>query len=115
MNTTGSDSRDGEPYSPFFVVADSLSDLCGPSSGEVVLPTRLLWNPSRPFDLADEDRLRSMIRIVLREARTQDDLSQYVDRDSLVRLWPELGLPNRIRRAWEDRFPELGGASPSPA
>lgn len=95
------------PYSASFVLPDSLDDLRGPRTGTVELPNRLLWNASRPFDLVDEDRLRSMIRTVLREASTQDDLREYVDRESLVRLWPGLGLPERIRRTWEERFPEL--------
>lgn len=95
------------PYSPSFVVAETLDDLRGPASGEVSLPSHLLWNPSRPFDLSDEKRHVSMLRIVLREARSQQDLSDYVDRDSLVRLWSSLGLPDTIRRAWEDRFAEL--------
>lgn len=103
----------GEPYAPSFVVADSLDDLRGPYTGLVELPNRLLWNPSRPFDLSDDARLRSLIRIVLREARTQEDLHEYVDRDSLVRLWPELGLPEQIRRAWEERFTELRSESSS--
>lgn len=97
------------PYAPSFVVADSLDDLRGPAAGTVELPNRLLWNLSRPFDLSDDERLRSMIRIVLQEARTQEDLRQYVDGNSLVRLWPSLGLPERLRRAWESRFPDLGG------
>ena len=46
-----------QPYAPSFVVADSLDELRGPTCGEVTLPNRLLWNPSRPFDLADDDRL----------------------------------------------------------
>lgn len=98
------------PFAPPFILPDSLDDLRGPATGSVELPNRLLWNQSRPFDLSDEDRMRSLIRIVLREARTEDDLAAYVDRDALVRLWPELGLPQRIRQAWEERFPELGGA-----
>ncbi|OYO14026.1 hypothetical protein [Enemella evansiae] len=81
------------PFSSLFVLPDSLVDLRGLATGTVELLNRLLWNPSRPFDLSDEARLRSMIRIFLREARTQDDLRDYVDRDSLVRLWTELGLP----------------------
>lgn len=97
----------GVPYRPSFVVAQSLDDLHGPASGKVTLPNHLLWNPSRPFDLSDEQRHRSMLRIVLREARSQDDLSTYVDRDILVRLWPSLGIPDYIGRAWEARFPEL--------
>lgn len=99
---------DDIPYAPLFVLPDSLDDLRGPTTGTVELPNRLLWNPSRPFDLSDDARLRSMIRIVIREARAQDDLRKYIDRDSLVRLWSSLGLPERIRSAWEARFPELG-------
>ena len=109
MNTAVDQSA---PYAPPFVVAESLDDLRGPSADEVVLPNRLLWNPSRPFDLTDEKRLRSMMSIVLREARTQDDLSQYLSRENVIRLWGALGLPTYIQRAWEEKFPELtnGGA-----
>lgn len=90
---------EGRPYSPSFVLPDSLDDLSGPTTGTVDLPNRLMWNPSRPFDLADEKRLCSMIRTVVREARTQEDLADYIDRDSLIRLWPTLGIPDRIADA----------------
>ena len=93
-----------QPYAPSFVVADSLDDLRGPARGEITLPNRLMWNRSRPFDLADADRHRSLIRIVLREARSREDLAEFVDRDGLVRLWPSLGLPETIAEAWEARF-----------
>lgn len=99
------------PSSPPFVVADSLDQLHGPSSGEVSLPKRLLWNPSRPFNLDDEKRARSMLRIVLREARQIDDLEAYVNRDQLTRLWGKLGLPDYVSEAWEQKFPELARAS----
>lgn len=111
VEVSPSNGRRAEPDARPFVVADSLDDLCGPSAGMLELPDRLLWNPSRPFDLSDEVRLRSMIRIVLREARHQDDLIEYVDRDALVRLWGSLGLPRYIRDAWEAQFPELAGAA----
>lgn len=68
----------------------------------MTLPNRLLWNESRPFGLR-----RSLIRIVLREALTQKDLADHIDRDSLALLWPSLGLPEAIAAAWEARFPEL--------
>lgn len=99
------------PWSPSFVVADSLDQLHGPASGEVSLPKRLLWNPSRPFNLNDEKRARSMLRIVLREARQLDDLEAYVNRDQLTRLWGKLGLPDYVSKAWEQKFPELARAS----
>ena len=95
------------PHTPAFMVADSLDGLHGPATGEVTLPTRLLWNPADPFDLSDEKRLPSMMRIVLREARTQDDLSQYLSRENVIRFWGSLGLPSYIQRAWEEKFPEL--------
>lgn len=97
----------GVPHSPSFVVADTLDELRGPATGEVTLPNRLLWNRSRPFDLADDERLQSMMRIVLREARSQEDLARFVDRGSLIRLWSTLGLPAHIRAAWEAAHPEL--------
>lgn len=98
---------DHVPHTPSFVVADSLDDLHGPATGEVTLPNHLLWNPSRPFDVSDDKRLRSLLRIVLRDARSQEHLRAFVDRDGLVRLWAHLGLPTYIRHAWEERFPEL--------
>jgi transcriptional regulator with XRE-family HTH domain len=98
------------PRGPFYVVPDSLDRLHGPASGEVLLPKRLLWNPSRPFNLNDEKRARSMLRIVLREARQPEDLETYVNRDQLTRLWGKLSLPDYIRNAWEQRFSELARA-----
>jgi hypothetical protein len=85
---------------PIASSSSSSATSCKPATGEVTLPDRLLWNQSRPFDLSDETRLCSMIRIVLREARGQEDLAEYVDRDSLIRLWGSLGLPVYICEAW---------------
>ena len=110
MNTTADPSV---PYSPTFIVAESLDDLHGPSTGEVVLPNRLLWNPSEPFDLVDDEDLRAVMRIVLREARGQDDLAQYLNRESLIRLWGHLRLPRYIQAAWEARFPKLTHGAPN--
>ncbi|MDN6366317.1 hypothetical protein [Corynebacterium sp.] len=98
---------DGKPYAPWFVVVDSLDDLRGPTRGEITLPNRLMWNQSRPFDLADDDRHGSLILIVLREARSQEDLVEGGDRAGLVGRWPSLGLPDAITAAWKARFPEL--------
>ncbi|WP_162893263.1 hypothetical protein [Microbacterium halotolerans] len=57
-------------YTPSFVVADSLDDLHGPTTGEVTLPNHLLWNPPDPFDLDDDKELCAMLRIVLRAAHS---------------------------------------------
>ena len=85
------------------VVAD-LSDLRGPTAGLVELPLWLFWScPGHLFDLADRDMLRWLYQTVLREASSPDDLTTYLDRDTLIALWPELYLPRGVRHAWEDR------------
>lgn len=95
--------------SDLFVIVESLTNLRGPATGEITLPNRLLWNPSRPFDLSDDVRVRSVLRIVLREACNPEDIEAYVNLDHLIRLWETLGLPTNIKAAWEGRFPELAG------
>jgi hypothetical protein len=47
---------------------------------------------------------------VLREARQPTDLSDYLDGDTLVSMWPNLVLPKAVRAAWEDRHPRLRAA-----
>lgn len=90
------------------VVAGDLADLRGPVSGAVVLPLRLFWSlPGYRFDLGDPDMRLWLYQTVLREAARQEDLSSFLDRGLLIELWPELYLPRGVRRAWEDRFPEL--------
>lgn len=93
--------------SPSFVVVDSLSTLHGPSSGEVSLPKRILWNPSRPFDLSNDKRAATLLRLVLMEARKREDLEAFIDSTLLKRLWGQVRLPEYIRKEWETRFPEL--------
>ena len=34
-----------------------------------------------------------------------------LDRDLLVKVWPELMLPARVRGLWESHFPELSIAA----
>jgi hypothetical protein len=90
------------------VVAADLGDLRGPDSGTVVLPLRLFWSlPGYRFDLADRDMRLWLYQTVLREAVAPGDLVSYLDRGLLTELWPELYLPRGVRRAWEDRFPQL--------
>ena len=94
------------------VVAASLSDLRGPSEGTVELPLRLFWSsPDRTFDLSVPFMLKSMYETVLGEASRPEDLTTYLDGDTLVALWPELYLPKGVRRAWEDRYPVLRPAA----
>lgn len=90
-----------------YTVADSLSDLRGPTKGIVLLDRQLDWSGGATYDLANPRRLASMYETVLREATGPDDLARWLDGATLVRLWPDLVLPPQVRHLWEARFPEL--------
>ena len=93
------------------IVAARLADLAGPVHGVVELPLRLFWSaPDRTFDLDQPSALRALYETVLREASRPDDLSSYLNGETLVAVWPELFLPKGVRRAWEDQHPELRAA-----
>jgi hypothetical protein len=94
------------------IVVTDLASLRGPSRGTVELPLRLYWSgPSPAFDLADPDMRRWLYQIVLREASQPEDLTGYLDRDTLIALWPELHLPRGVRQAWQEHHPQLAAAS----
>jgi hypothetical protein len=93
------------------LVVRDLADLRGPASGSVTLPLRLYWSPAgRVFDLDDSFMLRSMYQVVLGEAIHAQELTDYLNRDTLLAVWPELYLPKGVRRAWEERHPALRAA-----
>jgi len=89
------------------VVIDDLADLHGPGSGRVELPHRIFWQPDRGFNLDVDWQLCEAYEAVLREAVTQRELADWLDRDTLARLWPRLTLPRPVRAAWEQRHPRL--------
>jgi hypothetical protein len=85
------------------IVVTDLGSLCGPVRGVVELPLRLFWSsPNRSFDLDKPFMRRWMYQTVLRE-----DLTRFLNRDTLIELWPDLFLPQGVRRAWEERHPVL--------
>jgi hypothetical protein len=89
-------------------VAPSLADLRGPAEGTVELPLRLFWScPGHTFDLGDLDMRLWLYQTVLREASRPEDLTAYLDGDTLIALWPDLFLPSGVRQAWEDAHPLL--------
>ena len=102
---------DRKPY----VIADTLSDLCGPTGGTVTLPHHLDWSGNATYDLDRPARLSSMYKTVLNEASTVTDLRTWVNAELLVQLWPMLWLPPRLRRLWERNFPELAAIRASAA
>jgi len=93
------------------IVAADLDSLRGPSQGTVELPLRLYWSgPSPVFDMDEPYMRRWLYQIVLREASRPDDLTSYLDRDTLIALWPGLHLPRGVRQAWEEHHPQLRAA-----
>ena len=60
------------------------------------------------FDLSDGDRLLEMYEAVFDAARTEADLTEYLNGETLVRVWPQLTLAPRVRHAWEAAHPLLG-------
>jgi hypothetical protein len=55
---------------------------------------------------------RWLYQIVLREAGRPEDLTGYLDWDTLIAARPELHLHKGVRQAWEEHHPQLCGASP---
>ena len=97
------------------VVAASLADLHGPAEGTVELPIWLYWSsPDHTFDLGDQDMRRWLYQTVLREAGSLEDLTAYLDGDTLIALWPDLYLPKGVRQAWEEQHPALRAAAAAP-
>jgi hypothetical protein len=89
------------------VVAD-LTNLRGATKGTVELPLWLFWScPDRGFDLGDPNIQLWLYQTVLREASQHEDLAEYLDGKTLIRLWPDLYLPKLLRQAWEERHPLL--------
>jgi hypothetical protein len=98
------------------VVAASLADLRGPADGTVELPIWLFWSsPDHTFDLGDQDMRRWLYQIVLREAGSLEDLTAYLDGDTLIALWPDLYLPDGVRQAWEEQHSVLRAAATAAA
>ena len=67
--------------------------------------------PGHRFDLGDRDMRLWLYQTVLREATRLQDLSSYLERSTLIELWPELYLPRGVRQAWEEQHPELRAAA----
>ena len=94
---------DQRPY----VVVDRLDDLKGPTGGTVDLDPRMHWSGRTDFDLDKPRRLAVFYETVLREATTPSDLARWLDRATLIELWPRLVIPPKARIVWETRFPAL--------
>ncbi|MEU7943315.1 hypothetical protein AB0C50_01375 [Micromonospora taraxaci] len=94
-------------YAKPVVVPETLDRLRGPTAGVVELPRHLKWSGNPRYDLAQPGRIGDFYRTVLNEAARPADIHDYVSRDALIRIWPSMRLPQAVRLAWEERFPEL--------
>lgn len=95
------------------VVAD-LALLRGPLTGVWRLPRTLDSSALQSRDLADPAARQLAYEVVLREAGHERDITEWVDRDELLRLWSRLYLPRQVRASWEEQHVVLReiGAGP---
>ena len=98
--------RDIKPYD----MPERLEDLRGPSGGQLTLPVNVYWGPWSVVDLDIHSDVVKAYQATLREGRVGDQVI-LLNRDLLVRIWPELMLPARVRQLWESRFPQLSVAA----
>jgi hypothetical protein len=85
---------------------DSLDDLSGPVSGVVRVPMNIHPGPDPTYDTAEPKELTVMYADTIRDGLKRQQ-EQLLDKQLLLRLWPDLPLPTRCRAIWETHFPEL--------
>jgi hypothetical protein len=100
---TGRTYAENRPY----LVPDTLDELAGPVAGAVRLPFRLDWTERTELHLDDPAERNMLYERVIREATRVDDLRAYLNGLVLREVWRQLFLPMRVRRNWEERFPDL--------
>lgn len=98
-------------YPKPLVLPDKLEYLMGPTSGTVALPRHIDWAGRASYDLDQPGRILDLYRTVISEATKPADLYSYLDKATLIRLWPQIWMSPDVRTRWEERFPELRGAS----
>jgi hypothetical protein len=71
------------------------------SARVVELPLRLYWSDGHNrFDLGAESERRLLYQIVLTEG-SADDVREFLDRATLLRIWDQLWLPAAVHDAWD--------------
>jgi hypothetical protein len=100
---TGRTYAENRPY----LLPETLGELGGPLTGVVRLPLRLDWSERAEFHLDDPAERNVMYERVIREATRIDDLCTYLNGMVLREVWRSLFLPVKVRRIWEERFPDL--------
>lgn len=88
---------------------ESLDELRGPTEGVVRLPLAVHASgagPREEFDLSRPGMRAALYQIVLREGSVAD-LRRWINAHALRELWPRVWLPQYVRQAWAERFPDL--------
>jgi hypothetical protein len=83
-----------------------LEDLRGPTSGVVRVPHSINTAPNPVYDYDDPSDRWAGYSAIVRDG-TAGEQEQFLDRDTLIRLWPDLNLPRRCREVWTAKFREL--------
>ncbi|MBK5238983.1 MAG: transcriptional regulator [Actinomycetales bacterium] len=94
--------RDIKPYA----VPENLDDLRGPANGQVTLPLSIYWGPDAEIDLDTLGGIVKAYQALIREGLVADQLN-FLNRNRLIEIWPELLLPAKVRERWENLFSEL--------
>ncbi|TFD91588.1 hypothetical protein E3T61_09000 [Cryobacterium lactosi] len=97
---------------------DSLSWLRGPATGHVWLPAWIAGVLDPTIDVsanigkefAVDLTFDATVVAAYQQVITRSDAAAQIEalnRDLLIRIWPQLTLPDSIREVWETSFPEL--------
>lgn len=89
-----------------FDTPGSLGDLQGPTSGVIRVSSHINTAPEPAYDLDVPASLRSAYGAIVREGYASEQVT-LLDKATLLRLWPDLWLPQRCRDTWTAQFPEL--------
>ncbi|PLS30177.1 transcriptional regulator [Bifidobacterium margollesii] len=95
--------RDIKPYR----LPGSLDELRGPAHGRIRLRHAVRWAPGDGIvDLDEPGGVRMAYQALIAEGG-ETDQREGINAGLLVGSWPDLNLDPRVRRLWEERFPEL--------
>lgn len=93
----------------YYEIPDSLEDLRGPGTGKLHLPIHVYWQPgSSEIDLSNDIEVETAYQAVISEG-ARSDIETLLNKDVLIRVWPNLRLDARAARMWHKRFPVLQG------
>lgn len=70
--------------------------------GKIKLPRHVYWSEeNRIWDLSDDRVLRHLYETVMTEGR-REDVTRYLDIETLLEHWDSLVLSSHVREAWSD-------------